>query len=465
MNITPGFTAGNIPNERFSLSKIRTLSPNDAKNYITSYFIPLNNGNHAMYDNGIFSIRDDKEMKQSYFGRMPRELQNYYFKEYLDVRQIAFDINKPIYYDDKINLCPRLKYNYKSDYEPSDYAKEGLTYVLDYMKSILCSGKEDCYDFLLKWISNMIKGHKNTSCLYLKGVQGTGKSSLFQFLSHNVLGDALCLESGSDPIRTKFNEILSGKILVCFEELENFSKAEWECISSTLKKMITSSNITYQNKCTKAYESNNINNYMLISNNDSIKDDDGRRYFILDISTCKVGDHDYYKQLYDYFNDEIGEAFFHHVYNIDTTRFNPQAFPITQSKIESLSKRLDTVYKFIKEQYILKNQSINSSAVDLYAEYKFLYKPISKEDFHRKISEIGIIKSMNGKKIWYNVEHDVLLNIAKSRNWINDTDEYDDTVIDDNMSISSLSNSDTRNLIKLTKRNIEKRNIEYEEII
>jgi len=463
-----------IPTTRFNLSKIRTLSPNDAKTYITNYFIPLNNGNHAFYDGNVFTVRDDKELKQSYFSRMPKELQNYYFRDYLDVRQIAFDVNKPVYYEDKINLCPRMKFTYNPNHKPSDYAQQGLNFVLDYMKTILCSNKQDCYDFLLKWISNMLKGNKNNSCLYLKGIQGTGKSSLYQFLSNNVLGNALCLESGSDPIRTKFNEILSGKLLVCFEELENFSKAEWESISSTLKKMITSTNINYQNKCTKAYESNNINNYMLISNNDSVKDDDGRRYFILDISTSKVGNHNYYSQLYTYFNDEVGEAFFNHVYGLDTTHFNAQAFPMTQSKMDSLSKRLDSVYKFIKEHFILKNQSIDHSAVDLYNDYKFMTsKPVAKEDFHRKLSEIGINKTKKGLKIWYTIDHEYLLNIGKTKNWINEVDEYedpfDDSSVDndDNMSITTTSTqSDTQNLINhtLQKKPLSKHTIIFDDV-
>lgn len=465
MSTTTSASDGTIPTERFNLAKIRTLSPNDAKTYITQYFIPLNNGNHAFYDGSVFTVRDDKELKQSYFSRMPKELQNYYFRDYLDVRQIAFDVNKPVYYEDKINLCPRMKYTYTPDYVPSVYAQEGLSFILDYMKSILCSNKQDCYDFLLKWISNMLKGNKNNSCLYLKGIQGTGKSSLYQFLSNNVLGNPLCLESGSDPIRTKFNEILSGKLLVCFEELENFSKAEWESISSTLKKMITSTNINYQNKCTKAYESNNINNYILISNNDSVKDDDGRRYFILDISTNKVGNHDYYSRLYEHFNDEVGEAFFNYVYNINTDKFNPQSFPMTQSKMDSLSKRLDSVYKYLKEQYILKNKQIDISAVDLYNDYKFYTaKPVAKEDFHRKLNEIGIDKTKHGTKIWYNIEHETLLNIGKTKNWINEVDEYNDEtdVFSDTDSSSVIS--DTQALINFSKANKNKHSITFDDI-
>ena len=157
----------------------------------------------------------------------------------------------------------------------------------------------------------MVKGGKNKSCLYLKGIQGIGKSTISEHLMKHVVGDALSLETGSDPIRTKFNEILGGKLLVTIEELENFSKYEWEAMSSTLKRMISSYRISLQNKGTKAYESDNINNYILNSNNDAIKDDEGRRYYILDISTHRQADEEYFNKLYnDCFNDNVGKHYF-----------------------------------------------------------------------------------------------------------------------------------------------------------
>ena len=413
--------------ENFALSKIKTLSPVDAKDYITKYFVPLSNGNHAMLIDGIYHIKDDQEIKRSYFNRMQKELYNFYFKEFTEVKTVAYEINKPTFFDDKINLCPQMLYKYDDNYRPSKETKEKLNFLLSYMKEILCSNKQDCYDFLLKWISNMLKGNKNNSCLYLKGIQGVGKSSLYVFLSKYVIGPNLGIETGSDPIRTKFNEILGGKLLVCIEELENFSKAEWESIISTLKRMITSSNITLQNKCTKAYESNNINNYILCSNNDAIKDDDGRRYFILDIATHKVGDVEYYTKLYDCFTKEVGEAFFHSVYRIQTDNFNPQSFPITQSKLDSLSKRLDSVYKYIKEQYVLKNLGIDESASVLYSDYKFsTNRAVSKEDFHRKLTEVGLTRTKKDGKLWYDIPHKTLAKCAKSKLWLHEFDEFEE---------------------------------------
>ena len=420
--------------QNFDLNKIRNLSPNDARKYITDYFVPLSNGNHAMLHNGVFCVKEDQEIKRTYFNRIPRELQNYYFKEYLEIKTITFDVNKPVFFDDYINLCPKMKYCSKEPYTLSEDIKPKLNFFLDYLKNILCSGNQDCYEFLLRWLANTIRGNKNNSCLYLKGPQGTGKSSLFQFLCNHVIGPNLCLETGSDPIRTKFNEILGGKLLVCLEELENFSKAEWESISSTMKRMITSSFITLQNKCTKSYESVNINNYILCSNNDAIKDDDGRRYFILDISTDKIHDKNYYKTLYeDCYNDEVGKAFFYHLLSINLDNYNAQAFPITLSKLDSISKRLDVVYKFIKDEYILNNNPINCSAMELYDEFKFNHptSKMSKEDFHKKLLEVGIARTKVNGRLHYNISHQELLTKAKAGSWIHELDEYIPPVVEE----------------------------------
>ncbi len=74
--------------------------------------------------------------------------------------------------------------------------------------------------------------------------------------------------------------------------------------------MITSPRINLQNKGTKAYEIDNINYYILCSNNDAIKDNEGRRYFILDIPTHGLDGEVFFKEKYDEcLCDEFGEAF------------------------------------------------------------------------------------------------------------------------------------------------------------
>ena len=55
------------------------------------------------------------------------------------------------------------------------------------------------------------------------------------------------------------------------------------------------------------YQTQNMNNYAINSNNDSIRDDDGRRYFICDVSHKYKDNHDYFDKLRkECFNDAVG---------------------------------------------------------------------------------------------------------------------------------------------------------------
>jgi hypothetical protein len=447
----------NQPIGDFNFDTINNLSRSQAKEYLINYIVPLDTGSHCVYLNNRYVIKEHDVVKRVYLDRIDKELSKWYLKEFTGVKTVTYAFNKPVFFENFINLAPISKNIYNPHYVMTDSASDDLHVILNFIRDVLCSGKNDSYIFVLNWISNMLRGNKNNSALYLKGPQGIGKSSLYYFLSRFVLGTKICVESGSDPLRTKFNEILGGKMLVCFEELENFSRSEWESISSTLKRMITSENIVLQNKCTKAYEATNMNNYMLCSNNDAIKDDDGRRYFIMDISTKYIGCRSYYDRLYNAFNDESGEAFFNYVYNLCPDGFNPQAFPITNNKTDSLTKRIDPVYKFIKEHFIFNDVGLDISATDLYDMFKTNYDKsdgkLSKEDFNRKLSEAGFKRTKKNNKLWYDVTHDQLLETANKRKWISIYDEYtpkmmisdSETSDDDTMMISDTDSEKTKN--------------------
>ena len=66
----------------------------------------------------------------------------------------------------------------------------------------------------------MANGYKNRAILYLRGGQGIGKSTLFEFVEKFVVGLDLAFKSGSQPLISPFNAILGGKLFIYFEELE-----------------------------------------------------------------------------------------------------------------------------------------------------------------------------------------------------------------------------------------------------
>ena len=189
----------------FCLNHIKTLSPNEARRYIDSYFIPLTDGDHAFYINGKYDILDDSVVKKTYFKRMNTEINKYYYEEKTDLKTITYDINKPILYDSYLNLCPKIKQSYKPYTEFEEPIKDKVNLMLNHINEVLCSNNKASYEFVIKWFSNMIKGNRNNSCLYLKGLQGCGKSTPLEFIREHVIGKALSYQGGSGPLKTKFN--------------------------------------------------------------------------------------------------------------------------------------------------------------------------------------------------------------------------------------------------------------------
>ena len=429
--------------ENFSLDKINDLSKKDAQEYLTKYFIPLSDGNHALYSNKKYTILDQKVIKNTYFNRMSIELNNFYFKQYTGIKSVVYKFQPETLNNNELNLCPEMKSKKKSFASYDENTQNGVFKVLDFIKLILASNDKDQYQYLIKWFANMLKGNKNDACLYLKGEQGIGKSTLFDFIQSHVIGDGLYLQTGSNPLKSNFNAILGGKLFVVFEELECFSTNEWSAISSVLKRYITEKTYVLEAKYAGSYQAENINNYVINSNNDSIRDDDGRRYFICDVSHKYKDNHDYFDKLRkECFNDAVGEAFYNYMIEVDTNDFYPQKYPMTKNKLISHIKRLPKEYEFIKQNYILKSLGIKCTPKVLYNEYKeFCSKPIVKGEFMTKLSNVGICDKKTSGNNYYKYSFEQLKKIGEEKHWLHETDDYEDVnEQDDNKTIEEKDN-------------------------
>ena len=404
----------NSRNFDFAMADPKNHSASKCKEYIKQYFVPLIDGTHGVFVNGKYTIMDQTTVTKTYFNRMGASknedgddlfnISKWYFTQYKDLHTITYELNKEVIANGKLNLCPQMKYSYQPYKEFDDKTKKRVNYMLNYIFEVLASGHKDQYEYLLKWFAYMVKGYKNRAILYLRGGQGIGKSTLFEFIEKYVVGYDLALKSGSGPLVSPFNAILGGKLFVYFEELETFNVSQWMAVSSRLKRDSTSNTIILEDKHTKAYTTNNMNNYAVLSNNDAIKDDDGRRYFILDIATHRkkiIGSETfdenkkYWDNVHKCDNDLCGHAFYCYLMEIDTDNFNSEDFPITQSKLDSFAKRLESHEIFLKNNYIMRRGEIKCTVGELYDEYVSYSKhndtkPMTKIDLNKKFKEIGI---------------------------------------------------------------------------
>jgi hypothetical protein len=444
----------------FSFDDIKCLLANDQKEYITKFFIPLRSGDHVVLgENNTYEIVEQAVLKKVYFSRLSTDLNKFYFNEYTNLKSVVCELNKPQLYESYFNVCPAIKSTYKPYKEFSSIEKEGVELFLQYIMDVLASDCEESYTYILKWLSNMLKGNKNDACIYLKGGQGIGKSTLSDFLKDHVIGTDLLLETGSNPLKNKFNNILQGKLLVQFSELENFGVNEWASISSTLKRIITSTTYTIEGKGKDPIQIRNINNYILDSNNDAIKDDEGRRYFIADVSHKYQGDKNgYFTNLRKKcFNNNVGAAFYSFMLEFDTKGFKPQDYPMTKSKLNAISKRLDSVYKFLRDNYVLKKTAIFKKPKELFIEYaKYCEDRNIKHheliEFRNKLTQINIesVVATAKRTPHYRVSIEELNELAERKKWIheNDMECSDDMDKIKMINISQIEYDELRNRIK-----------------
>lgn len=429
---------------KFSFTELKRLISDgplkdlqDAKNYILKFFYPLTNGMIMFVDEGVKKMISIDVFKNTYAQRFGKDLSKWFSQETTSIYGITVDTQKPFICNDNLNIFHGFKHKNETKYiDCSEEAKAGAQMMLSFIHDVWCNANNDSYNYVLDWLSNMIKGHKNNTILYLKSfVEGIGKSTVTQFLMFHVLGRDICIESNSDVLKSSFNEILAGKLMVIFEELENGSDKDWQVMSTKLKRWSTSTEVIYSDKYLKSYESKNINNYIINTNVEAIKASEGRRYYILDLSTQYKNNHKFFNKLYKKcFNDEVGQAFYLLMMERDTAKFNPQNFIETQAKKIAQSERLHPLFKFLKFNYILDGKDLCVLTKDLYEEYlkyaALIDTPtkLTKNKMIALFREHGIEYKTSNGKMTYNLTNAQLRDIGNKYKFFfdDDNEEHDD---------------------------------------
>jgi len=400
----------------------------DCKNYILDYFIPTTKGTHVLNDCDALEILQKDTFKEVYLKRFPKDIQKWYNTETVPKKLIC-DINKPTVGDTFINVSEKILHEYKKYSDFSEDIKVKVNIMLDFIKLVWASNDDNIYNFLLKWQANMIKGNKNSSCIYVKGDEGIGKSTLADFLRDYVIGIKLFVKGKADHLKGQHNMQLLGKLFCVFEELQFFSEAEWRAVDSELKDVITSNYMSYVDKYEKRFDAENFCNFMVLTNFNAIKGANGRRYMALDMNVSKMNDFKYFDYIRNNcFNKEVGEAFFSYLYEIDTSNFNSLDIPITKSKRDLCADLISPLEKFLKFNYLLRNKSINMKVVDLFKLYLTYANEdkrgaISAQEFCKQMRNLGFEHQLLHGYNRYKVPLEDLKEIAVRKKWLHELDK------------------------------------------
>ena len=280
-------------------------------------------------------------------------------------------------YDDvgvypKDELCPSNHFNMWRKFAMEmvteyEHHQAGLDMVLNHIK-ILCNHEEAVSDYFIKWIAQMIQYPEVKSiCPVLISKEGAGKGTLLR-LFEKMLGNDKIFQTTtpSRDIWGEFNSHMANSFLVNLDEL---SKKETSESEGKIKGLITEPKITINNKGVNKYDINSFHRFLITTNNEepvnTTKDD--RRKMIIRSSDEKIGDKEYFEDLYELLDDvNVVKTCFEYFKSIpDMDEFHKIKMPCTEYQNELKEISRSPIEKWL-EDFTLEN--ITEESVEMSKE-------------------------------------------------------------------------------------------------
>lgn len=178
-------------------------------------------------------------------------------------------------------------------------------YILRHIREVICAGNSAVSEWVLDWFAHIFQRPFEVvgSSIGIKGVPGTGKSTLYEIFA-KLLVNYATLADTIETITGRFNIHLLNKLLVCLEE------ATWggsKKSANILKNRITATKLSYEIKGGSQFTDRNYCRYMALSNEDHFLslDPDDRRWLILEVPEKYAEDDSYFVPLRKHIPEEL----------------------------------------------------------------------------------------------------------------------------------------------------------------
>lgn len=215
---------------------------------------------------------------------------------------------------------------------------------LRHIKENVCSGREDYYDYFIKWMAHAVQkaNEQGHVAIVLRGKPGTGKS----FIAYNfgaLFGQHFKPVQSAEHLVGKFNFHLADACVIFSDEaLWSGDKRHM----STLKTLITE-NVRYTER--KGFDAQVSPNYarLIMASNDlkvvNVQANE-RRFFALEVSDNKMQDTKYFAAIDKDLKDGGYANLLHFLKEMDISKFNIRDLPKTDelAKQQSLSMDVQT---------------------------------------------------------------------------------------------------------------------------
>jgi len=397
-----------LPQNDFKELQEKTIKKGQAYTYLSKRLMKTRCGRMAVIVDDAVKIQDLKEEFQNYYGKFIKGLHpvlgkvlfNELDSQNLDEWKLAINQGGKMIDDEKriINLCKEPAM-YVDDYEPTEQDEELTNRFFDYVLNVLCSGKADQSEYILDWLSLVMRMEQTQQIIVLyTRAEGTGKSKFSEF-TKALLGD---LQTKLSPKvlegKDMFTFHLAGCSLALVEELPELDYISKDQSLKFLKDIVTCNSYKYRQMREEGFELPCFLNVLVTTNYEL---DKGRRMVIPDVSTRKVQDRKYFAWL-----DECLESktAMRHLFNVlwkrpvDRKKFR-QGDIDTEAKKNYLLNTLRTPVHFLKDSFVLPKKNIDKiRRCELYADYvawckenKYRDSQIQgKANFFKEVLEMGV---------------------------------------------------------------------------
>jgi hypothetical protein len=245
---------------------------------------------------------------------------------------------KPMISDKKLNLWEGFSVEPKQ----GDLCER----LYSHIQNVICCGDHECYDYLLNWIARGFQypAENGQVAVALKGEKGSGKGTLGKLIK-SIYGQHGVQITNPKYLIGNFNAHLQDCCFLFADEAFFAGDKQHENI---LKSLITEDTMQIERKGIDVETVKNRLKLLMASNNDWIAPatKDERRYFVLDVSSKRIGDIQYFSELHkDINSDEVKAAFLFDMLARDLSKFHVNRVPETAGL---RSQRLQTLDSFGK---------------------------------------------------------------------------------------------------------------------
>ena len=224
---------------------------------------------------------------------------------------------------------------------------ENIPLFHELLDEVICSGNERWAIYLWGWLANMVQCPEEkpgVAIVMRSDAQGVGKSRFVKYIG-SLLGRHFRTVTHGRHIHGNFNTHLKDTLMLFGDE------AVWggdRRTESILKQLITEPNMIIEMKGKDVFEVRSFLRLMLATNSEwaapvSLTD---RRYFVLDVSTEKRNDFDFFRKLQHEQDNGGREALLQVLMDFDLSDFEVRNIPETPARLEQKFLSMEPIEKW-----------------------------------------------------------------------------------------------------------------------